>query len=106
MATQDAHASLATATLESPLALKEAMDSVVEAVAKASLQDEVATDIDQKNTDLPPRPLRVYARHDMIHLSKSPLVCLPEGMPALKDWFGYVKAGTIMVGVPVTYAFQ
>ncbi|KAI0662733.1 hypothetical protein C8Q70DRAFT_579135 [Cubamyces menziesii] len=88
MATQDAHASLATATLESPLALKEAMDSVVEAVAKASLQDEVATDIDQKNTDLPPRPLRVYARHDMIHLSKSPLVGLPEGMPALKDWFG------------------
>ncbi|KAI0778094.1 hypothetical protein BD413DRAFT_683932 [Trametes elegans] len=88
MAAQDVDSSLQTSTPEPPPSTGEALDSVVEAVAKASLQDEVAVDVGQKTTETPTRPLRVYSRHDILQLSKSPLVTLPEGMPALKDWFG------------------
>ncbi|KAF5375050.1 hypothetical protein D9758_000119 [Tetrapyrgos nigripes] len=35
-----------------------------------------------------PRPLRIYTSSQLVALSKSPLVCLPNGMPELKDWFG------------------
>lgn len=37
------------------------------------------------------RPFRRYSRRTLVALSKSPLVAPPAGMPALKDWFGYVK---------------
>lgn len=30
----------------------------------------------------------VYTRPQLVHLSKSPLVAPPQGMPDLKDWFG------------------
>ncbi|KAI0374258.1 hypothetical protein BV20DRAFT_1049086 [Pilatotrama ljubarskyi] len=88
MASQDSEVSLAAPNPDSSPASGDAVDAVVEAVAKASLQDEVATDVQQKTSESPPRPLRIYPRHDVLHLSKSPLVGLPEGMPAFKDWFG------------------
>lgn len=33
-----------------------------------------------------------YTREELLHLKKSPLVAPPPGMPARKDWFGYVLA--------------
>ncbi|KAI0669990.1 hypothetical protein C8Q78DRAFT_1139173 [Trametes maxima] len=86
MSTLDAGTS--SSNLDSSSTAGDAVDSVVEAVAKASLQDEVAVDAQQKTSDVSHRPLRVYSRNDILHLSKSPLVNLPEGMPALADWFG------------------
>jgi hypothetical protein len=34
------------------------------------------------------RPVTVYTRAALIHLHASSLVQPPEGMPALKDWYG------------------
>lgn len=91
MATHETDSSLVTAHTTPSLAPGDAVDAVVEAVAKASLQDEVAADVQQKTSDTPARPLRVYARYDILQLSKSPLIELPEGMPTFKEWFGYVR---------------
>lgn len=91
MTTQDADTSLAKATSTHSSTTGDPIDVLAEAVATASLQDQVAVDAQQKSPDNPPRPLRIYARHDILQLSKSPLVELPKDMPALKDWFGYVK---------------
>ncbi|CDO72329.1 hypothetical protein BN946_scf184977.g26 [Trametes cinnabarina] len=88
MASQDADTSLAAPLCEQNPSTSDAVDSVVDAVAKASLQDEVATDVDRKSQDSDPRPLRIYTCHDLLFLSRSPLIGLPEGMPAFKDWFG------------------
>ncbi|GJJ13782.1 hypothetical protein Clacol_008039 [Clathrus columnatus] len=41
-----------------------------------------------KNSHHPPRKVIVYTRRHILNLSSSPLVQRPEGMPALKDWFG------------------
>lgn len=91
MASQDVEVSLPTATHETaPLPKLTAMDDVVEAVTNVSLQDEATTYVNQKVNEPPPRPLHVYTRYGLLHLSKSPLVNIPEGMPALKDWFGCV----------------
>ncbi|KAI0762895.1 hypothetical protein C8Q74DRAFT_1206773 [Fomes fomentarius] len=87
MASQDADISLSTADTQTPPKANP-IDDVVEAVAQVSLQDEVAANISEKNNNIPPRPLKVYTRHELLHISKSPLVCLPEGMPAFKEWFG------------------
>lgn len=38
-----------------------------------------------------PRPFIVYTRKELIHLSTSPLVKVPDGMPAFKVWFGCVR---------------
>ncbi|OJT11833.1 hypothetical protein TRAPUB_11628 [Trametes pubescens] len=88
MATHETDSSLETATTTPSLAPVDPVDPVVEAVAKASLQDEVAADVQQQTSDTPARPLRVYARYDILQLSKSPLIELPEGMPPFKEWFG------------------
>lgn len=37
-----------------------------------------------------PRPLIFYTRKELIHLSTSPLVKVPDRMPAFKVWFGCV----------------
>ncbi|KIJ45164.1 hypothetical protein M422DRAFT_67309 [Sphaerobolus stellatus SS14] len=34
------------------------------------------------------KPILVYSRRHILKLSESPLVQRPQGMPALKDWFG------------------
>lgn len=51
-----------------------------------------------QSPDIPPsrassgdRPFRRYSRRTLVALSKSPLVVIPAGMPALKDWFGCVE---------------
>ena len=92
MASQDIDVSASSLTSESNAPTNaNAVDDVVEAVAKVSLQDEVAADVNDKTTGSPPRPLRVYTRYEVLHLSRSPLVGLPQGMPAFKDWFGCVS---------------
>ncbi|KAI0824257.1 hypothetical protein BC628DRAFT_455332 [Trametes gibbosa] len=88
MSTQETDTSLAKSAPTPPSTLIDPVNALAEAVATASLQDQVAVDAQQKSPDSPPRPLRIYARHDILYLSKSPLVELPKDMPALKDWFG------------------
>jgi hypothetical protein len=43
-------------------------------------------------SDNPPepntRPFVRYTRAELLYLSKSPLVTIPDGMPPFKDWFG------------------
>ncbi|KAG8693189.1 hypothetical protein FRC08_009273 [Ceratobasidium sp. 394] len=34
------------------------------------------------------RPFVQYTRAELLHLSKSPLVKIPDGMPPFKEWFG------------------
>ena len=91
MTSPDVETYLSTAATETVSPPKTAVDDVVEAVVKVSLQDETAADSNQKINESPPRPLHVYSRYGLIHLSKSPLVGVPEGMPVLKDWFGCVR---------------
>lgn len=43
---------------------------------------------DENNT---PRPPIVYTRKELIHLSTSPLVKVPDQMPSFKVWFGCVR---------------
>ncbi|OCH96494.1 hypothetical protein OBBRIDRAFT_882979 [Obba rivulosa] len=65
------------------------VDSLVDAVAKVTIEN-----VDSLDRPIVPkpdpssRPLRVYSRGQLLALSKSSLVQPPDGMPALKDWFG------------------
>jgi hypothetical protein len=79
------------------------IDNLSDAVAKVSLQPdnsssqspESVTDTSNKdNNDIHSRPFVMYSRHHLLLLHKSPLVCAPTGMPALKDWFGFVPCFT------------
>lgn len=45
----------------------------------------ITSDQDKKSN---PRPFVRYTRAHLLHLSKSPLVTVPNGMPHFKDWFG------------------
>lgn len=66
---------------------------IVNAMSKVNMDNEhtdTEVDLDNKNTEKPHRPLFIYPRPQMLKLSKSPLVKPPDGMPALKDWFGCV----------------
>ena len=39
-----------------------------------------------------PRSLGAYyTLHDLLRLQKSPFIAPPDGMPSLKDWFGYAR---------------
>lgn len=38
------------------------------------------------------RPRIVYSRKQLVHLSQSPLIKIPDGMPSFKSWFGSVFA--------------
>ncbi|RPD63033.1 hypothetical protein L227DRAFT_498019 [Lentinus tigrinus ALCF2SS1-6] len=87
MASQDADVTSSVTNSTSP-SNANSVNDVVEAVAKVSLQDEVAADVNEKTIDSSPRPLKVYTRYGLLHLSKSPLVGPPQSMPAFKDWFG------------------
>ena len=66
-------------------------DKVADAMEKVSIQDEQHTH--ESLSGGPPQPVRpfiTYSRPQCLALHKSPLVRLPDGMPPLKDWFGYV----------------
>jgi hypothetical protein len=41
------------------------------------------------------RPVIIYTRKQMLALSKSPLVKVPDKMPPFKTWYGYVDPSTI-----------
>ena len=56
---------------------------------------------DKRKAEQPTRRLIIYPRQQTLKLSKSPLVKPPEGMPALKDWFGY---GFRLICVPCPIA--
>lgn len=68
------------------------LDQLTDDIAAASLQDEASqTDlVDNEKRTPSPRPLRIYNRSQILHLSNSPLVKPPLDMPEMKDWFGYV----------------
>lgn len=63
---------------------------LVGAMSQVNLDHEQNTDtpLDHESIKPPPRPLHIYTRADMLKIHQSPLVKPPEGMPALKDWFG------------------
>lgn len=53
----------------------------------------ISQDSPQSPQNLPDsRPFIMYSCSQLLFLHKSPLVQLPYGMPALKDWFGFVLA--------------
>ncbi|KAG8219944.1 hypothetical protein J3R82DRAFT_949 [Butyriboletus roseoflavus] len=55
----------------------------------------VSQDSPQSRQDCPDSgPFIMYSRSQLLFLHKSPLVQLPCGMPALKDWFGSVLTPT------------
>lgn len=66
----------------------ECIDELAESAGKIVLETE-DEDTSSKPTDAL-RPLYIYTRAQALHLSKSPLVQCPQGMPDFKEWFGYV----------------
>ncbi|KAI1797792.1 hypothetical protein LXA43DRAFT_266656 [Ganoderma leucocontextum] len=88
MASQDVNSPLPHTNAETTNPLPaSAVEDVVGAIAKVSLQVEVVEDVNEKTAETA-RPLNVYTRHELLHLSKSPLVNPPDDMPPFKDWFG------------------
>ena len=83
------------------------VDNLSDAVSNVSLRPdqtssqspESATDSVAKDTnETYSRPFVIYSRSHLLFLHKSPLVCPPTGMPALKDWFGFVLCFTHRAG--------
>lgn len=71
-----------------------AINDLVDSMSKINIADDISeTDkpLDNKNDEHPARTLLIYSRPQMLKLCKSPLVKPPDGMPALKDWFGCVS---------------
>ena len=60
----------------------------LEKVSIQRQEEDPTRSTNSENHDSPRRRLHVYRRPQVLFLSKSPLVKTPEGMPALKDWFG------------------
>lgn len=73
-----------------PLTLN-SVDDLSGSVEKIALEPEDDEDASSKPTDTP-RPFYIYTRAQALHLSKSPLVQCPPGMPDFKDWFGWVSS--------------
>ena len=73
-----------------PLALNN-IDDLSGSVGKIALEPEDDEDASSKPTDTS-RPFCIYTRAQALHLSKSPLVQCPPGMPDFKDWFGWVSS--------------
>ena len=68
------------------------LNDLIEGVAHASVQDGDSGDTSSSKSErVSPKRLRVYTRSQALYLRDSPLVKPPEGMPSLKDWFGYVS---------------
>lgn len=71
----------------SPPVAADSSSSIVDAMEKLQLQ---APPSSEETLPDPSRPFILYTRSQALQLSKSPLVKPPDGMPALKEWFGYV----------------
>lgn len=71
----------------------EGIGDLVDSMSKIKLGDDSDMEklLENKNTEHSARTLLIYPRPQMLKLYKSPLVKMPKGMPALKDWFGYVS---------------
>lgn len=67
------------------------IDDLPGSVGKIVPETEDDEDTSSKATDAP-RPFYIYTRAQALHLSKSPLVRCPQGMPDFKDWFGWVSS--------------
>lgn len=77
-------------TLHTPMQDSE-VNNLIESIARVSVQDGDSGDTStSKSEHVSSQPLRVYTRSQVLYLRDSPLVRPPEGMPSLKDWFGYV----------------
>ncbi|KAF8559241.1 hypothetical protein OG21DRAFT_1503146 [Imleria badia] len=66
---------------------------VADGLANLAIQQNSPSPASQLSPDSPQihplsRPFVMYSRPQLLFLHKSPLVQLPCGMPALKDWFG------------------
>lgn len=59
------------------------------AVEKLSLKDGPSGNSSaRRDSSKSRRPIIVYTRRQLLYLYDSPLVVSPEGLPALRDWFG------------------
>lgn len=82
------------------------VEELANELEKTDIQN--ASDTQSEDTQPPddaepssPRPLIIYTRKQMLHLSQSPLVKPPAGMPDFKSWFGYV----VLIGHESAYSF-
>ncbi|KDQ63788.1 hypothetical protein JAAARDRAFT_29835 [Jaapia argillacea MUCL 33604] len=69
------------------------IDSLVNSVTKVSVKDDnddsdESSHSSEGDSSVAPKPPIVYTRSELLLLHKSPLVKEPDGMPALRDWFG------------------
>ncbi|KAI6044965.1 hypothetical protein EDC04DRAFT_181199 [Pisolithus marmoratus] len=86
----------ATAVDPSPQPSGAAMDAVSDGLSNVSLQSMDTFDLKDipssvlppPQDDVMPQPFIMYSRSQLLFLHKSPLVKIPDGMPALKEWFG------------------
>ncbi|KAG6381329.1 hypothetical protein JVT61DRAFT_5739 [Boletus reticuloceps] len=60
--------------------------TVADGLANLAIQHHSPSPVPQHSPNS--RPFIMYSRPQLLFLHKSPLVQLPNGMPALKDWFG------------------
>jgi hypothetical protein len=83
------------------------VDNLSDAVSKVSPQPDQASSqspefitdtLAKDKNEISSRPFVMYSRPHLLFLHKSPLVCPPTGMPALKDWFGFVLCLTLLTG--------
>ncbi|EJD04137.1 uncharacterized protein FOMMEDRAFT_146175 [Fomitiporia mediterranea MF3/22] len=65
------------------------VDALADALEETALQGDAGdTQVVAKAEGPETRSRIVYTRKHLIHLSQSPLVKVPDGMPAFKSWFG------------------
>lgn len=79
--------SLETSTQDSnqnPSAVDDLAQSLDNTVLRGDAEDTQAV----ANVD--PRPRIIYTRKQLVLLSQSPLVKVPDGMPEFRAWFGFV----------------
>ena len=87
MATTEAHVSNEPNAAAINHQQSTAVDTLADSLANVEIQEDKSFD---EKVEQSPRELRVYTHPQLLWLSKSPLVKPPDGMPPLKDWFGYV----------------
>lgn len=63
------------------------VDSLASSLANVEIQEDKSSD---EKVEQLTRERHVYSPSQLLRLAKSPLVKPPDGMPPLKDWFGYV----------------
>lgn len=59
-----------------------------------------------KAQDTTSRRLIIYTRKHLLHLSKSPLVKPPDGMPGFKSWFGSVATSLVWEYLLTWYTYS